>query len=326
MRKVLLGFGWLMLAIAGIAHTQTPTKPFTITLEAETPQVKVGGQVILDVIMTNTSDHEIDCTMYYHSQIDQRYGYQVFYEDGTPAAKIDKRLSSDSFACVLDPGESSQSGGLISQIFDFSRPGKYTIQASRLVLGDDQRPDTLEMHKDPWIEIKSNTIDITVLPADDTPAAKPASRLPFSITLSTDKPVVNAGGDVLVDAVMTNISDHDVDCASNWSNALDRNYDYDVTREDGQPVPKIEKRFHGSFDAAPCIIKPGEAAHAAGGLVSVLYDFSRPGKYSIQVSRPVLGDGNRPGTVGTGATKGVAVRSNTLIVTVLPADDTPARQ
>jgi len=132
----------------------------------------VGGQVILDVIMTNTSDHEIDCTMYYHSQIDQRYGYQVFYEDGTPAAKIDKRLSSDSFACVLDPGESSQSGGLISQIFDFSRPGKYTIQASRLVLGDDQRPDTLELHKDPWIEIKSNTITITVLPAADPPPTK----------------------------------------------------------------------------------------------------------------------------------------------------------
>jgi hypothetical protein len=73
---------------------------------------------------------------------------------------------------------------VISQIFDFSRPGKYTIQASRLVLGDDQRPDTLELHKDPWIEIKSNTIDITVLPADDTLAAKQASKLPFSITLN----------------------------------------------------------------------------------------------------------------------------------------------
>jgi hypothetical protein len=64
----------------------------------------------------------------------------------------------------------SRSRGI--QIFDFSRPGKYTIQASRLVLGDDQRPDTLELHKDPWIEIKSNTITITVLPAADPPPTK----------------------------------------------------------------------------------------------------------------------------------------------------------
>jgi hypothetical protein len=30
----------------------------------------------------------------------------------------------------------------------------------------------LELHKDPWIEIKSNTITITVLPAADPPPTK----------------------------------------------------------------------------------------------------------------------------------------------------------
>ncbi|MGA3045035.1 MAG: hypothetical protein ABSD67_00305 [Terracidiphilus sp.] len=161
-----------MLAIAGPAHAKTPTKPFTITLKAETPEIKVGAKVIIDVTMTNTSDHEVDCAMYYHESIDQSYGYQVLNEDGTPATKIDNKRAFDSYACVLEPGESHKSGGLISQIFDFSRPGKYTIQARRLVEGNDQRPNTLEQHKDPWIEIKSNTVTITVLPADNPLSAQ----------------------------------------------------------------------------------------------------------------------------------------------------------
>lgn len=62
---------------------------------------------------------------------------------------------------------------------------------------------------------------------------------PFSIALSAAKSQVKAGEPVDLIVVMTNISDHEVNCTSNGSNALDRNYEYHVTDENGQPVRKI---------------------------------------------------------------------------------------
>ncbi len=144
------------------------------------------------------------------------------------------------------------------------------------------------------------------------------SQQPFAITISADTPKVTKGDPVLLNIVMTNTSDHDVDCTGNPSNALDRNFTYEVTDEDGRPVPKIEKKYHGGASIWRCTIKPGETANAAGGLISVLYDFSRPGKYTIQVSRPVWGDDQRPGTVGTVQNNQPDVKSNIITVIVVP--------
>ena len=59
---------------------------------------------------------------------------------------------------------------------------------------------------------------------------------PFTIALTAAKSQVKAGEPVDLKVVMTNTSDHEVDCTSNCSNALDRNYKYDVTDEKGQPA------------------------------------------------------------------------------------------
>jgi hypothetical protein len=149
-----------------------------------------------------------------------------------------------------------------------------------------------------------------------------ASKKPFKLHLSTDKPVVKSGDLVYIQVLMTNISDHDVDCTRNWRNALDRNYGYDVKDENGQPVPEIVKQ-PPTFRLSPCIIAPGETSSLSGGVISTLYDFSRPGKYTIQVSRGVWGDNNRPGTAGTGDNNQADVKSNTITITVLPAEASP---
>ena len=140
---------------------------------------------------------------------------------------------------------------------------------------------------------------------------------PFKIALSAAKSRVTAGDPVNLVVVMTNTSDHDVDCTYNYSNALDRNYVYEVTDEKRQPVHTIEKKFHGGSDIWPCILKPGQSTQTGGGQISVLYDFSRPGKYTIQVSRKVWGDENRPGTYGKGSGQPGIVKSNTITVTVV---------
>jgi len=84
-------------------------------------------------------------------------------------------------------------------------------------------------------------------------------------------------------------------------------------------LSKIKNKSNVS-SAWPCVIKPGETS-TSGGLISILYDFHRPGKYTIQVSRPVWGDDQRPQTEGMTERNPPEIKSNTIIVTVLPADD-----
>jgi hypothetical protein len=145
--------------------------------------------------------------------------------------------------------------------------------------------------------------------------------VPFFIQLSAETPVVHSGEPVYLSVTMTNNSSHEVDCTVNASNALDRNYIYDVRDEDGNEVAKIEKKYHGGSSLWPCILKPGETDSPGGGRISVLYDFSRPGKYRIQVSRSEWGDENRPESAGTGKADQGVVKSNIITVTVLPKAD-----
>ena len=151
-----------------------------------------------------------------------------------------------------------------------------------------------------------------------------AAKQPFTLTLSTDKPVVKAGDRVFINIIFTNISDHDVDCTMYWINVLDRNFQYDVRDEYGQPDPERVRDRHEDMESNtdPCIIGPGEKS-TTDGMISRVYDFTRPGKYTLQVSRHIWGDDNRPETIGIVQSNKPDVKSNTITITVLPADEPP---
>lgn len=120
-----------------------------------------------------------------------------------------------------------------------------------------------------------------------------AAQQPFSITISAEQAQVKVGSSVNLKIQMTNTSNRELNCGGAPSNGLDRAYRYDVRDENGKAVPKIAKKhpeIGETFGVWPCSIKPGETASAAGGLISVLYDLTRPGRYTIQVSRPVSED------------------------------------
>jgi hypothetical protein len=152
-----------------------------------------------------------------------------------------------------------------------------------------------------------------------------AQTAPFTLTLGAARYEVKVGDPVDISVVMTNTSDHDVDCTTVSSNALDRSYEYDVRNEQGQRVKKIEKEHHGGSSIWPCVLKPGQTDTPSGGRISVLYDFSRPGKYTIQVFRSVFGDQGRPRTFGKGSDHAPVVASNTITVTVNRAEVGPGK-
>jgi hypothetical protein len=152
-----------------------------------------------------------------------------------------------------------------------------------------------------------------------TVAMAESQTTPFTLTLNAVEPQVVAGSPVDVEVVMTNTSNHDVSCTSSYSNGLDRNYQYDVRDAEGRPVPQIESKYHGGVSVWKCSLDPGESDNPKGGRISVLYDFSRPGKYTIQVSRGQFGDENRPGTEGTNKAELPVIKSNKITIIVVPA-------
>jgi hypothetical protein len=119
------------------------------------------------------------------------------------------------------------------------------------------------------------------------PASAQNAHPSFSIVITTDNPVVKAGSDVLIKIQMKNISSHGVDCTMAPANGLDRKYHYDVRDAQGSPAVKVA-RSHPELESGsilPCTLKPGQSTPAVDNSVSWIYDFTRPGKYVVQVSR-----------------------------------------
>jgi hypothetical protein len=142
------------------------------------------------------------------------------------------------------------------------------------------------------------------------------TKEPFTINISTDKQTVEAGLDVYIKIKLTNTSDEVVDCSSSDSNALDRRYIYDVRDENGKSVeiPGDHPELGGG-SIQFCELAPRDS-RTSGSRLSTLYDFTKPGQYTVQVSR----------YVGKSAKEGV-VKSNTITITVVgPQAPPPAQQ
>jgi hypothetical protein len=142
-----------------------------------------------------------------------------------------------------------------------------------------------------------------------SPAQTP--KVPFSITISTDNPEVRAGADVFIKIKMTNHSNHAVDCTRAPSNGSDRAYEYDVRVLGGGATPKVIRphpEIGETFSSWPCTLSPGESTTMDDTLISKLFDMSRPGTYSITVTRFISGNRKEDGLV----------KSNILKVMVRP--------
>ena len=152
----------MISASTSVAIAQTAKDPFSITISADKPTVVAGSRVYIRIKLTNMSDHVVDCSSAMVGAFDRRYLYDVLDENGKSMIKTDIDPERYQF-CNLDPGESTGNGERsISWLYDFTKPGTYTVQLSRFI-GNDEKQGA----------VKSNTITITVIPADNQPPAQP---------------------------------------------------------------------------------------------------------------------------------------------------------
>ena len=154
---------------AGAQSTNAPAKPkkapFSIGISTPTATVRAGSEVIVNIVLTNTSNRElnIDITKAQEpGEIDFALDVRDAKGNAAPHTTWGRRLQGDgsslpppmessSLEVPLKRGKSTRSRIIVNRLYDVSQPGKYTIQVGR---------------SDPYTAAiaLSNTLTVTVIP------------------------------------------------------------------------------------------------------------------------------------------------------------------
>jgi hypothetical protein len=151
-------------ALAAIPPSvQTGQVPFSIAISTQSDLMKAGSEILVEITLTNTSNHEIRVGKAPGNlpQAESEYSIEVRDSKGRVAPDTDygrkvrqKKIwfyrSRDSV--TLQPGESLKDGALITKLYDLSHVDRYTVQISRLIPEQWGRGTA-----------KSNYINITVI-------------------------------------------------------------------------------------------------------------------------------------------------------------------
>jgi hypothetical protein len=136
---------------------------------------------------------------------------------------------------------------------------------------------------------------------------------PFAIEISANTPTVKAGSGVVIGIRLTNNSDELLGCgrAYNDMTGQDEIFIIEVRDDHGHLTPKRvyphPELAGGSAVTLGCDLKRGETLTDSQD-VARIYDMTRPGRYVIQVSRPVSFADKKAGVV----------KSNKVTVTIVP--------
>ena len=151
LKFVLFSIVCLAASCAGSQVAPPPQVPLSVTISAQSLQVKAGSEFKLDVVTTNTSDEPVYLSFY-------PWDFKVDVRDsnGKAVGKVKQAEEKDAGghtnmaqARQLAPHEVDRWQETLDRNLDWSKPGKYTIQVTRMY---------------GKTAVKSNTITITVVP------------------------------------------------------------------------------------------------------------------------------------------------------------------
>lgn len=133
-----------------------------------------------------------------------------------------------------------------------------------------------------------------------------SGSVPFTITIRGDGNPHKVGSDIYLSITQNNISGQAISCASFDVNSTNLTYKYEVRDQNGNEVKQRANAWAYPGHARDCFLQPGEKI-SGKYLISWLCDLSKPGDYSVQVSRNISEDAS----VG-------AVKSNVIHIVVNP--------
>jgi hypothetical protein len=135
---------------------------FSVAISVAADVFKVDAEPTLKIVMANTSDHHIKLPDIQGNE-GHIYRVNILDSQGKPALQVNSRtlhgengrpvrhiyMGGNATTVDLDPGQTVTDECRLDKRYDLTKPGKYTIQASRY----DSETKT-------WV--KSNTITVTV--------------------------------------------------------------------------------------------------------------------------------------------------------------------
>ena len=166
---------FLMCPAFVLCQGQKPAPEFTLAIDVERPSVKAGQSIVINLYRKNKTEHTIN---------DNRTTNPMEYlnfritRDGAPVdetAMLRKIRGTDlrpdeehtavssAYFGKLKPGESAHETITVSDYFDMSKPGIYSVSVSQ---------ETYPGIPERSVTVNSNTITITELPADNSPSTQ----------------------------------------------------------------------------------------------------------------------------------------------------------
>jgi hypothetical protein len=158
--RICLAVAFAVFHLNAMPQVATNNTAFTIQIEPQNQTVRVGDEVRLHIVLTDTSDQEIliptspsstRAEFYYAIQIRRAQGEEVSETDYRHSAKPSRHIGSEVLV-PIKPGGEMKEETVLSKQFEMP-PGVYTVQLSR--------PATNES-KD--AVAKSNAVTITITP------------------------------------------------------------------------------------------------------------------------------------------------------------------
>jgi hypothetical protein len=149
----------LLASLQAISIAQQ-SAPVTVTISTPTPTAKIGAQISIDVSVLNKSNQTVRIlkALGADGQAEFVDHVQVYDADGKPLAWIAGRHSALSRRAIpVEPGKSSVDFLILTNLFDLSKPGTYTVRVRHELLQlDAPKPEDKRMF------VPSNTLTITV--------------------------------------------------------------------------------------------------------------------------------------------------------------------
>jgi hypothetical protein len=170
-KRVVLLIGLMFVSYGVCSGQAAPVKPaaiFTLQIHAEHDTYKSGDVILVRVNKKNITKKLINCTI---SDDPDMYLMDVMYE-GSSADETDLLKEAlrpprpgeiggymgSAEAAFCPPGKIIERNMLLTRYFKMAKPGRYTITFSEQTFPGEPQKNVL---------VRSNTITVTVLPADN---------------------------------------------------------------------------------------------------------------------------------------------------------------
>lgn len=290
-------------ATKGARPDQIEKPPYSMQLSSPPNIIKSGSVVRVILKVINTSDHDMIAPRFREDVPQSSFIVDVRDRQGHPAplahtwpvprvGVVTDLPSGGGYQHFLGAGASLQFALDISKTHRLSHAGKYTVQARQFDRGTNT-----------WVF--SNTVTVDVAHPSQEPSSPEKAETPFTLSIASPQDTIKAGSEVSLLPEVLNTSDHVI-----VFDPIPSKLDIWVRDSQGNLAPLTRKgqefRKHSDETGGGALqMRPGDTAYLGEVMVDKLYDLTRPGKYTIQVSR--VDD----------ATK-TWVKSNTITITVTP--------